>query len=142
MAGFTPVSALIGGVILGIVTCALMLTHGRVLGISGIFAGLMHPPDRDGAWRWAFVAGLVVGGFALVVIDPAVFDWNTGRSIPMVALGGALVGFGTRLGSGCTSGHGLCGLSRFSVRSLVAVCVFMAVGVATATLVRVIGGAS
>lgn len=136
---FTPWASLAGGLILGLAAAAFVLLHGRILGISGILGGLLHPQKgkdgRDIAWRVAFVLGLLAApllyrlavGMAEVRIDAS---WG------MVVLAGLLVGVGTRYGSGCTSGHGVCGLSRLSPRSLVATLAFMGAGFATAYLVR------
>lgn len=132
---FTPWAALAGGVILGLAAAAFVLLHGRILGISGILGGLLHPRSKDVGWRVAFVLGLLAApllyrlavGMAEVTIDAS---WG------MVVLAGLLVGVGTRYGSGCTSGHGVCGLSRLSPRSLVATLAFMGAGFATVYLIR------
>lgn len=131
---FTPVSAAIGGVLIGLAAVVLMGTLGRIAGISGILGAAIR--SRDAGWQWAFLAGLVIaGGLANVLLG----GWITPRDgfpVWALVLAGLLVGFGTALGSGCTSGHGVCGLSRLSVRSLVATVVFMVFGVATATILR------
>lgn len=119
--------ALAGGVLIGLAATALMLADGRVAGISGIAGGLVSK-DGDPGWRIAFLAGLVVGGFGLLLADPGCIGPTPLHSPSLVALAGLLVGFGSRLGSGCTSGHGVCGLSRRSGRSLVATLTFMATG--------------
>ena len=136
MESFTPWSALAGGALIGVATSLMLALHGRVLGISGVVGGSLGRPDADSAWRGAFLAGLVVGGFLLVAFLPQQVTFELDRSLPVVALAGLLVGFGTRMGNGCTSGHGVCGLSRLSVRSLVATCTFMAAGFATVFLYR------
>jgi len=127
-----------GGAIIGAASLLLMLAGGRIAGISGIVAGLATNPDRS--WRAFFLTGLIVGGGLLFLLVPQWFANTTGVALPIVALAGLLVGFGTRLGSGCTSGHGVCGISRFSKRSIVATVVFIATGAVTVGLVRVLGG--
>jgi len=132
--------ALAGGVLIGLAATLLWWSVGRQAGISGIVAGLGEP---DRGWRVAFLVGLVVGGLGWMAVDPSVFGAAPGRNLPMIAASGLLVGVGTRLGSGCTSGHGICGISRGSIRSLVATATFLAVGIATATTVgRLLGGAA
>lgn len=124
--------ALLGGGLIGLSAALLWLTHGRIAGISGI-AGSVIQPQRE-PWRWAFLAGLAAAGLvARFVYAPAI--GAPLRAMPWVIIAGLLVGFGTRLGSGCTSGHGVCGLSRLSGRSLVAVVTFMSTGALTAWLV-------
>lgn len=123
---------------IGIASAALLVTHGRIAGISGVTGSLLQPATPDRGWRLAFLGGLVVSGLIASVVAPSAITGSV-RSLPMVIIAGALVGFGTRLGSGCTSGHGICGLSRLSARSMVAVVTFIATGAITATLV---GGAS
>jgi uncharacterized membrane protein YedE/YeeE len=128
--------ALLGGALIGGAAALLMLTHGRVAGISGVLGALL-PPDsaRDRAWRLAFLVGLVVPGAIAAVVAPAAIGASV-RPLAMVAVAGVIVGAGTQLGSGCTSGHGVCGLARMSPRSLAAVFTFMATGAITAALVR------
>lgn len=130
---------LLGGVLIGIASALLMLLNGRVAGISGIFAGALTEPRGEREWRVAFALGLVAGGFVLLVALPSAFT-ATPASLPLVVVAGLLVGFGTRLGSGCTSGHGVCGLSRFSPRSLVATLTFIGAGMASVAVVRAIVG--
>ena len=133
---FTPIPSLLGGMILGIAAALYVLLHGRILGISGIVSGLLHPKLTDSAWRVSLVLGLVsapfiaalfLGIFPIVVIDS---DWIA------IVIAGLLVGFGSHYGSGCTSGHGICGLSRLSPRSLVATLAFMAAGFLTVFVLR------
>lgn len=134
------VNALVGGVLIGLAASFLLWSHGRIAGISGILAGVVGE-DRD--WRVAFLAGLLGGGLLVQWLSPESFGVAPGRTLPMLALAGVLVGYGTRLGSGCTSGHGICGISRMSVRSLVATPAFLSVGIVVATLVGlVMGGAA
>ena len=125
------VRALLGGLLVGGASVGLLLANGRLAGISGITGGLLARPDRDTPWRASFLAGLLVGGVALRWADPAAFGPSPAGSPLVVALAGLLVGFGARLGSGCTSGHGVCGISRRSARSLVATLTFMATAAAT-----------
>ena len=136
---FTPLSATIGGVLIGVAASLLLWTHGRVAGISGIWGGLVRPERGDVAWRVIFVAGLLAGGLVVLATMPQVYGVAAGRSLPALAASGLLVGVGTRMGSGCTSGHGVCGLSVFSPRSAVAVATFMAVGVVTASVIGTFG---
>lgn len=132
---FTPWTALAGGVLLGLASALFVLLNGRILGISGIVGGLLRPRSGDIGWRVAFVLGMLVA--------PAVYWLMAGPTQPridaswgMVVLAGLLVGIGTRYGSGCTSGHGVCGLSRMSPRSLVATLAFMGAGFVTVFLIR------
>ncbi|MEI8359761.1 MAG: YeeE/YedE thiosulfate transporter family protein [Deltaproteobacteria bacterium] len=130
------VRALLGGLLVGGASVGLLLANGRIAGISGITGGLLARPDRDTPWRASFLAGLLVGGVALRWADPAAFGPSPAGSPLVVALAGLLVGFGARLGSGCTSGHGVCGISRRSARSLVATLTFMATAAATVFAMR------
>jgi uncharacterized protein len=140
---FTPFASTAGGVLIGLAATVLLLSNGRIAGISGIFAGALHGAGAgDNGWRWAFLVGLVGGGAALALLAPSMFAVTYDRSLPMVAVAGLLVGVGVRMGSGCTSGHGVCGLSRMSPRSLVATLTFIATGALTVLAVRVLGGAS
>jgi uncharacterized membrane protein YedE/YeeE len=132
---FTPASAAIGGVIIGIAAAMLVLMNGRVAGISGIVGGLFRPTPGDVAWRLAFVAGLIAAPllYAIVAALPPVVIQ---ASYPTLIVAGLLVGIGTRYGAGCTSGHGVCGISRLSPRSIVATLSFMAAGFATVFVAR------
>ena len=141
MHDFTPIPALIGGALIGLSASLLLLTHGKVAGISGIYAGALRSDTPDRAMRIAFLVGLVAAGIALRVIAPSLFASAWSPSLPLAVAGGLVVGVGTRLGSGCTSGHGVCGLSRLSVRSLIATGTFMATGFATVFIVRHVLGA-
>ena len=132
---FTPVQSLAGGAMIGLAAAALLLLNGRIAGISGILGGLMRPVKNDIAWRVAFLAGLLLApiGYALVAPLP-VAQVDSGTATLLIA--GLLVGLGTRYGAGCTSGHGVCGLSRGSPRSLVATLSFMVAGFATVYVAR------
>jgi uncharacterized membrane protein YedE/YeeE len=124
-----------GGAMIGLASGALMLGVGRIAGISGIFGGVVGPIRRTWSWEYAFVAGLLAAGavaFATGLWTPP----TRHQSLPLVAMAGLLVGFGTTLGNGCTSGHGICGLSRFSARALVAVMTFMGTGMVVTYAMR------
>jgi uncharacterized membrane protein YedE/YeeE len=139
MSQFTPWSALAGGALIGLAASLLLVANGRVAGVSGIVAGLLTPRKGEVLWRAAFVAGLVGSGLAAALLWPSGIEASP-RPLGYVALAGVLVGVGTRLGSGCTSGHGVCGLARLSVRSLAATLVFMGAGMIAATLARTVIG--
>jgi hypothetical protein len=133
---FTPIPSLLGGMILGIAAALYVLLHGRILGVSGIISGLLHPKLSDSAWRVSLILGLVSAPFMAALffgIFPVVeieSDWIA------IVIAGLLVGFGSHYGSGCTSGHGICGLSRLSPRSLVATLAFMCAGFVTVFILR------
>jgi uncharacterized protein len=131
---FTPVSGFVGGLLIGLAVTLMMLLNGRIAGISGIVGGLVTPKDGDTGWRVAFVVGLLLGALAYIVAVGGPAPVDVLASPPTILVGGLLVGFGTRLGSGCTSGHGLCGLARFSRRSIVATAVFFGVAMLTVFL--------
>jgi len=137
---FTPWTALAGGALIGLAAALFVVLNGRIAGISGILAGLLRPASGDVAWRAAFVGGLVAAPvlYGLCFGLPAV---RIDAGFPLLVAAGLLVGVGTRYGAGCTSGHGVCGLSRLSPRSIVATLAFMAAGFATVFVLRhVIGG--
>ena len=132
---FTPWAALAGGVLLGLASALFVLLNGRILGISGIVGGLLRPRAGDVGWRLAFVLGMLVApGLYWLVVGPT--QPRIDATWGMVVMAGLLVGVGTRYGSGCTSGHGVCGLSRMSPRSLVATLAFMGAGFVTVFLIR------
>lgn len=133
---FTPIPSLLGGVILGVAAALYVLLHGRILGISGIVSGLLHPKAGDMVWRLILVLGLITAPFlaALCFDIFPVIEIESGWAAMIVA--GLLVGFGAQYGSGCTSGHGICGLSRLSPRSLVATLSFMSAGFITVFVLR------
>ncbi len=118
---------------IGAAAAILLLAHGRVAGVSGIVGSLLPPAAGDRAWRLAFLAGLLAAGVVGHVVAPDTVGPSV-RSLPVVVIGGLLVGFGTRLGSGCTSGHGVCGVARLSRRSLLAVTIFISTGMLTVWL--------
>ncbi|MAZ47986.1 MAG: YeeE/YedE family protein [Halobacteriovoraceae bacterium] len=130
------VIALVGGVIIGLSATLLLLLNGRIFGVTGIVAGLFNRPGPDLIWRSAIVLGLVLGSWLLSYVAPELFIYEFKTPLPVMALAGFLVGFGTRLGSGCTSGHGVCGLPRLSLRSMAATGVFMGFGILTVYLAR------
>ena len=132
---FTPSPALIGGMLIGLASAIFILFNGRIAGISGIVGGLLRPSKGDMAWRIAFVAGLISTPLAYRMVAPLPIV-TVDASNPMLIVAGLLVGIGTRYGSGCTSGHGVCGLSRLSPRSMVATAAFMLAGFVTVFVVR------
>ena len=132
---FTPWPALAGGVLIGLAAAAFILLNGRIAGISGILGGLLRPARGDVAWRVAFLAGLAGAPLAYGLFA-ALPDARIDAGFPALAAAGLLVGLGTRYGAGCTSGHGVCGLSRLSPRSLVATLSFMAAGFVTVYAIR------
>ena len=135
---FTPWASLAGGVLLGIASALFILANGRILGISGILGGLLRPKGGDAGWRIAFLLGMLAAPVTLQWLAPAGFlsAPRIEAGVAAVVVAGLLVGYGTRLGSGCTSGHGVCGLSRLSPRSLVATGTFMAAGFAIVFVIR------
>lgn len=137
-ANFTPWTSLAGGVLLGVASALFILLNGRVLGISGILGGLLTPKTGDIGWRVALLAGMFAAPAVYALLAPAGFITapRIDASFGLVVLAGLLVGIGTRYGSGCTSGHGVCGLSRLSPRSLVATLAFMGTGFVTVFVIR------
>jgi len=132
---FTPWASLAGGLLVGLAAALLLLFNGRIAGISGVLGGLLRPVRGDVTWRAAFVAGLVLAPLAWLLLGPLP-RLHIDASLPVLVVAGLLVGIGTRVGSGCTSGHGVCGLSRGSVRSLAATATFMGAGFAVVFVVR------
>ena len=138
---FTPYSALIGGVIIGLSSALLLLFNGKICGISGITGNILSFKRHDTLWRTMFFAGLICGGIATFTLLPTTKVFVADASTTALVCAGLLVGYGTRLGNGCTSGHGVCGMSRFSKRSIIATCVFMLSGMITVYIVKhVVGG--
>jgi hypothetical protein len=132
---FTPVTAFSGGLLIGLAAAAFMLFHGRIMGVSGILGGLLRPVKGDRIWRASFLAGMIVAPLLarLVGFAPTIRIEQSGLGL---ILAGLLVGFGTSLGNGCTSGHGVCGIARLSPRSIIATLIFMAFGMLTVWLMH------
>lgn len=135
MAHFTPLQSLIGGLLIGFSTLLMVRLLGKIAGISGIVGQLWSADKDDRAWRFAFVAGLLVSPLLYALFSPLP-ETSVVTSTPWLIVAGLLVGFGSRLGSGCTSGHGVCGLSRLSLRSLVATLTFMGTAMLVVWLLR------
>lgn len=132
---------MLGGALIGLGASALLLFSGKIAGVSGIFGGLLQPKAGDFAWRLSFVLGIVAAGAVISLLRPDLFAMGVTRSMPALIAAGVLVGFGARLGSGCTSGHGVCGIARLGPRSFVATATFMATGaLATFVVNHVMGG--
>jgi uncharacterized membrane protein YedE/YeeE len=129
-------AALLGGVLIGVASSALLLVNGRIAGISGILGRSFFAATGDFGWRVAFLLGLPLGAWLTGLVAPATTALTITDSTPLLIAGGLLVGFGTQIGSGCTSGHGICGISRGSRRSFVATATFMAVAIVTVFVVR------
>lgn len=130
------INALIGGGLIGLSASLMLIFNGRVTGIAGIYNGIFRKIDSEFYWRLAMVLGLIAGGAVTYTLYPDYFINSSGRSILTLIPAGLLVGFGTIMGNGCTSGHGICGLARLSVRSIVATLIFMLAGILTATFFR------
>ncbi len=137
LTNFTPGSGLLGGMLIGVAAVSLLLGSGRIAGVSGVIAGALGlAPVGDRRWRWFFLGGLVLGASIYSLLSTnSTASTNAGTMLPAL-LGAVLVGIGTRMGSGCTSGHGICGLSRFSIRSLAATATFMSFGFLTVFVLR------
>lgn len=133
---FTPYTALIGGTLIGLSAVLLLWLNGQIAGISGIVNGALSPQKNDTSWRILFLVGLILGGFVYHINTYIHFIPRTGFPMPLLILAGFLVGFGTRLGSGCTSGHGVCGIGRISKRSIVATFLFLGSGMITVYVTR------
>jgi uncharacterized membrane protein YedE/YeeE len=142
MHNFTPFASLFGGMLIGLSASAMLLLDGKIAGISGILAGVLKPVRGDTLWRICFLGGLLAGGLLLRILLPRAFDFGVMRPFPLLTIAGLLVGFGTRLGSGCTSGHGVCGISRLSPRSLAATATFIFTGAVAVYLVDHLMGVS
>ena len=133
---FTPIPSLLGGMILGLAAALYVFLHGRILGISGIVSGLFHPNMTDSAWRLSLVLGLISAPFLAALFFGIIPIVEIDSSWLGIVIAGLLVGFGAQYGSGCTSGHGICGLSRLSPRSLVATLAFMSAGFIMVFIIR------
>ena len=136
MTQLTLLPSILGGILIGIAASSLLLMTGRIAGISGIAGGILSAGKGDSAWRLFFLLGLLCGGFLIRWIVPEATRYEVPTPIPMLIVAGLLVGYGTRMGSGCTSGHGVCGIARLSPRSIVATLCFMAAGFATVFITR------
>jgi len=136
MHNFTPLASLSGGILIGLSASAMLLLDGKIAGVSGILAGVLKPVKGDTLWRVCFLGGLFAGGLLLRTLLPGAFAFGIIRPFPLLVIAGLLVGFGTRLGSGCTSGHGVCGVSRLSRRSAVATGTFIVSGAFAVYLVN------
>lgn len=133
--------ALMGGGLVGVALVLALVASRNAVGVSGIIGGLFRPAPGDSTWRLAFLAGLLAGGTLLFLFAPGSLHFDVNRSLPVLAFGGLLVGFGTRLGNGCTSGHGVCGMAQLSPRSMVAMVCFVGAGAATVFVVEhLLGG--
>ncbi len=144
---FTPWTALAGGGLIGLSAGLLVTGLGRIAGISGIFAAMFQSREPGNGWRWAFILGLLLSPWLLQALTPEVpvfpeFEITHPRQWLVLAVAGLLVGYGTRMANGCTSGHGVCGLARLSPRSLAAVSIFMGSAMVTVALRHLLGGAS
>ena len=141
MENFTPISAAIGGALIGLAAVLLMLFNGRIAGVSGITDGLVNPRTNDHLWRLTFIIGLVAAPLAAALVGYGVPMPQMPTNYATIVVAGLLVGFGTRLGNGCTSGHGICGIARLSPRSITATGVFMIAAIVVVALMRhVVGG--
>lgn len=132
MEQFTPVSSFAGGVLIGLAAAALLFFNAKILGVSGIYGGLLNVKRGDTLWRAVFIAGMLAGGCLLYFIAPQTLDFELNYPIGLVIIAGLMVGIGARLGNGCTSGHGVCGVGRLAPRSLVATAVFLTTGILAA----------
>ena len=139
---FTPVSAAIGGLLIGLAATLMLWTNGRITGISGIVSGVLIPKAADTLWRVCFVAGLILGPIAYIALSGQGLAIVTQASPLLSIVAGLAVGIGTRLGSGCTSGHGICGIARFSKRSFLATIVFILTAMITVYISRHLLGGS
>jgi uncharacterized membrane protein YedE/YeeE len=136
MHNLTAFSGLFGGALIGLATAMLMLLTGRIAGISGIFGGLLPLRGGERGWRLAFIAGLIAAPLLAVLGGMPLPNPTMPASLAVIAIGGLLVGFGSRMGSGCTSGHGVCGTARLSTRSIAATAIFMLVAIVVVAIVR------
>ena len=136
MENLTPISSIVGGALIGASAASLWFLLGRIAGISGILGGLLTPARGEIAWRVAFLLGIVAAPLLYAGVGATIAPATITSSLPLLILSGLLVGFGTRLGGGCTSGHGVCGMARLSPRSIAATLLFMAAGFMTVFIVR------
>ena len=136
MTDFEVLMPLTGGILIGISASMMLLFSGRIAGVSGIFGGMLFQQGKERAWRLSFITGLIGGGILLYAINAEFFENSSGRGLLVVNIAGFLVGIGTRIGGGCTSGHGVCGIGRLSVRSIVATVTFVFAGMLAVVLVK------
>ena len=136
MTDFEVLMPLTGGILIGVSASMMLLFSGRIAGVSGIFGGIMFKQGKERAWRLSFITGLIFGGILLYAINAEFFENSSGRGFLAVNIAGFLVGIGTRIGGGCTSGHGVCGIGRLSVRSIVATVTFVFAGMVAVVLVK------
>ena len=136
MTDFEVLMPLTGGILIGISASMMLLFSGRIAGVSGIFGGMLFQQGKERAWRLSFITGLIFGGILLYAINAEFFENSSGRGLLAVNIAGFLVGIGTRVGGGCTSGHGVCGIGRLSVRSIVATVTFVFAGMVAVVLVK------
>ena len=136
MTDFEVLMPLTGGILIGISASMMLLFSGRIAGVSGIFGGMLFQQGKERAWRLSFITGLIGGGILLYAINAEFFENSSGRGLLAVNIAGFLVGIGTRIGGGCTSGHGVCGIGRLSVRSIVATVTFVFAGMVAVVLVK------
>jgi len=143
MENFTPYASLAGGILIGVSASILMFLNGRIAGISGIVAGIFNSPSMsEKMWRFAFVVGLIAGAFVYAHFFPVSIEPREHMTTALLVVGGLIVGFGTAMGGGCTSGHGVCGMSRLSLRSIAATMTFLVSGIVTVYVFKLIVGAS
>ncbi len=140
MTEFTPLLSLAGGALIGLSAVMLMAFHGRIAGVTGIVSGVIPRVARDWDWRAAFLAGAIAAPLLITAVAGGVIPFESSTPTPWLVIGGLLVGFGAFIGAGCTSGHGVCGIARFSPRSIVATLVFMAATAATVFVIRHVAG--
>ena len=136
MTDFEVLMPLTGGILIGIAASMMLLFSGRIAGVSGIFGGMLFQQGKERAWRLSFITGLIAGGILLYTINTEFFENSSGRGLLAVNIAGLLVGIGTRIGGGCTSGHGVCGIGRLSVRSIVATLTFVFAGMLAVILIK------
>lgn len=140
MENFTPLSASLGGALIGLAAVWLMASAGRIAGISGIIGGVVTATAGDKFWRFTFLIGLLLGPVCVAILKPSLLHAEFPVTGPLLIIAGICVGLGTQIGNGCTSGHGVCGNARLSMRSLLATLTFMATGVATVFILRHVAG--
>lgn len=140
MDSFTPLTGLLGGILIGLAAIGMMRFNQKICGISGIFASALPPAEKDSGWRFAFILGLLFGGLLLRIFYQEAFQYTLDHSFPFILFSGFMVGFGSRLGRGCTSGHGVCGLARCAKRSFLATALFFVTAVITASVMSFFKG--